>query len=190
MNSQVHELKLMNSKFMNLTNFMNLAISCSWIVHELFMNKCSWTAHELFKNHSWTVHDHFTGDISVCLDRVKLGFLIDKEPCPHSSGSLTYPFLTYPFLTYPFLTYPFLTYPFLTYPFLTYPFLTYPFLTYPFSHQLSFSPTPFVTYHGQPLSSLKPFLTYPSSPPPSPCCSPTTSQQTASNECKCPPNAE
>ena len=61
MNSQVHELKLMNSKFMNLTNFMNLAISCSWIVHELFMNKCSWTAHELFKNHSWTVHDHFTG---------------------------------------------------------------------------------------------------------------------------------
>ena len=46
---------------MNLTNFMNLAISCSWIVHELFMNKCSWTAHELFKNHSWTVHDHFTG---------------------------------------------------------------------------------------------------------------------------------
>ena len=61
MNSEVHELKLMNSKFMNLTNFMNLAISCSWIVHELFMNKCSWTAHELFKNHSWTVYDHFTG---------------------------------------------------------------------------------------------------------------------------------
>ena len=61
MNSQVHELKFMNSKFMNLTNFMNLAISCSCIVHELFMNKCLWTAHELFKNHSWTVHDHFTG---------------------------------------------------------------------------------------------------------------------------------
>ena len=34
MNSQVHELKFMNSKFMNLTNFMNLAILCSWIVHE------------------------------------------------------------------------------------------------------------------------------------------------------------
>ena len=61
MNSQVHELKFMSSKFMNITNFMNLAISCSWILHELFMNKCSWTAHELFKNHSWTVHDHFTG---------------------------------------------------------------------------------------------------------------------------------
>ena len=61
MNWQVHELKFMNSKFMNLTNFMNMAISCSWIAHELFMNKCSWTAHELFKNHSWTVHDHFTG---------------------------------------------------------------------------------------------------------------------------------
>ena len=66
----VHELTsswtqtLMNSKFMNLTNFMNLAISCSWIVHELFMNKCSWTAHELFKNHSWTVHDHFTGVVT------------------------------------------------------------------------------------------------------------------------------
>ena len=61
MNSQVHELKFMNCKFMNLTNFVNLAISCSWIVHEPFMNKCSWTAHDLFKNHSWTVHDHFTG---------------------------------------------------------------------------------------------------------------------------------
>ena len=55
MNSQVHELKFMNSKFMNLTNFMNLAISCSWIVHELFMNKCSWTAHEL----SRTINEQF-----------------------------------------------------------------------------------------------------------------------------------
>ena len=31
---------------------MNLAISCSWIVHELFMNKCS-----------RTIHDHFTGEV-------------------------------------------------------------------------------------------------------------------------------
>ena len=78
-----HEL-FMNCSWINVHElFQNCSCTifknCSWtnhelVVHELFMNYSSWIVHELtsswtqtyelFKNHSWTVHDHFTGVVS------------------------------------------------------------------------------------------------------------------------------
>ena len=91
---QFHELG--HFMFMNMCSWTvheYVFMNCSWIcVHELFMN-CSRTINEQFKNHSWTVHDHFTGASEWRYFRLYTAYCTDSQKYRHCTkgGSWDHP---------------------------------------------------------------------------------------------------